>query len=187
VTDNTRTDRPAETGLNSRAAWRLLARRRRTYVVLMGSILIVGLIGHMIGRELNRRNLQERDEMIQQLREDRGELNAELAKRNDRLIAAQTKLNHVQATLDEIMPSENIYVFRPNQSFILGGGRVTVGLMGSPTNENVTINVNGKQHVAIAGDVITVALDEPTTCQVTVQSFDPFKALIQATCSDKAK
>jgi hypothetical protein len=63
---------------------------------------------------------------------------------------------------------------------------VTVGLMGSPTNENVTINVNGKQHVAVAGDVITVALDEPTTCQVTVQSFDPFKALLQAACSNKA-
>jgi hypothetical protein len=185
VIENTRTDRPVETGLSSRAAWRLLARRRRTYVILIGSILIVGLIGHLIGRELSRRNLLARDQMIQQLRNERLELNAELANLNDQLIAVQTKLNHVQATLDEIMPSENIYVFRPNQSFILGGGRVTVGLMGSPTNENVTINVNGKQHVAVAGDVITVALDEPTTCQVTVQSFDPFKALIQATCSDK--
>ena len=57
--------------------------------------------------------------------------------------------------------------------------------MGSPANQNVTLNVNGKQHVAVAGDVITVALDESTTCQVTVQSFDPFKALIHATCSGK--
>ncbi len=152
----------------------------------MGLVLIVGLIGQIIGRELNRRNLLDRDEMIQRLREERGELNAELGGRNDRLIAVQTKLNEVQAKLDEIMPSENIYVFRPNQSFILGDGRVTVGLMGSPTNDNVTINVNGKQHVAVAGDVITVALDVATTCQVTVQSFDPFKALLQTTCSDKA-
>ncbi len=63
---------------------------------------------------------------------------------------------------------------------------MTVGLMGSPTNQSVTLNVSGKQHVAVAGDVITVALEESTTCQVTVQSFDPFKAILQATCSGKA-
>jgi hypothetical protein len=84
------------------------------------------------------------------------------------------------------MPSENIYVFRPNQSLILADGRVTVGLMGSPTNETVTLNVSGKQHVAAAGDVITVGLDQSTTCQVTVQAFDLFKAILQATCSGKA-
>jgi hypothetical protein len=57
--------------------------------------------------------------------------------------------------------------------------------MGSPANQNVTLNVSGKQHVAVAGDVITVPLEESTTCQVVVQSFDPFKAIIQATCSGK--
>ncbi len=148
-------------------------------------ILIVGLAGYTIGRELSRRNLLARDETIQQLRDERLELSAELGRRNDRLIALQTKLDHVQATLDELMPSENIYVFRPNQSFVLADG-LTVGLMGSPTNQSVTINVNGKQHLAAAGDVITVALEEPTTCQVTVQAFDPFKAILHATCSGNA-
>ncbi|MFZ0839138.1 MAG: ABC transporter C-terminal domain-containing protein [Xanthobacteraceae bacterium] len=181
----TNTDRTVKTGLSSGAAWRLLARRRRTYVILMVLIVIAGLIGHIIGRELGRRNLLARDETIQQLRNERLELNAELGKRNDRLSELQTKLNQVQATLDELMPSENIYVFRPNQSLALADGRVTVGLMGSPANQNVTLNVSGKQHVAVAGDVIKVPLEESTTCQVVVQSFDPFKAIIQATCSGK--
>jgi hypothetical protein len=125
----TNTDRTVKTGLNSGAAWRLLARRRRTYVILMVLIVIAGLIGHIIGRELGRRNLLARDETIQQLRNERLELNAELGKRNDRLSELQTKLNQVQATLDELMPSENIYVFRPNQSLALADGRVTVGLL----------------------------------------------------------
>jgi hypothetical protein len=181
----TNTDRTVKTGLNSGAAWRLLARRRRTYVILMVLIVIAGLIGHIIGRELGRRNLLARDETIQQLRNERLELNAELGKRDDRLSELQTKLNQVQATLDELMPSENIYVFRPNQSLALADGRVTVGLMGSPANQNVTLNVSGQQHVAVAGDVIKVPLEESTTCQVVVQSFDPFKAIIQATCSGK--
>jgi hypothetical protein len=149
-------------------------------------ILIAVLVGYAIGREVSRRNLLARDETIQQLQNERLEFSTELGRRNDQLIALQSKLNHVQATLDELMPSENIYVFRPNQSLILAGGRVTIGLMGSPTNQSVTINVNGKQHVAAAGDVITVALEESTKCQVTVQSFDLFKAILHATCSDKA-
>jgi hypothetical protein len=186
VIDTAPADRPVETGFNSRAAWRLLARRRRTYLVLMVLILIAGLVGYAIGRELGRRNLLARDETIQQFQNERLELSAELGRRNEQLIALQTKLNHVQATLDELMPSENIYVFRPNQSLVLAGGRVTIGLMGSPTNQSVTINVNGKQHLAVAGDVITVALEESTMCQVTVQSFDLFKAILHATCSDKA-
>ncbi len=164
----------------------MLARRRRTYLILMALILIAGFTGHIIGRELDRRNLLARDEMIQQLRNERLELNAELGRRNDRLVALQTKLDQVQATLDELMPSENIYVFRPNQSLALADGRVTDGLMGPPTNQSVTLNVSGKQHVATAGDVITVPLEESRTCQVTVQSFDPFKAILQATCSGKA-
>lgn len=179
------TNRPVKTGLNSGATWRLLARRRRTYIIVVVLIVIAGLIGHIIGRELDRRNVLARDETIQQLRNERLELNGELSKRNDRLRELQTKLNQVQATLDELMPSENIYVFRPNQSLALADGRVTVGLMGSPANQNLTLNVAGKQHVAVAGDVITVPLEESTTCQVVVQSFDPFKAIIQATCSGK--
>jgi hypothetical protein len=58
--------------------------------------------------------------------------------------------------------------------------------MGSPTNESVTLNVSGKRHVAAAGDVISLVLDESTTCQVTVQTFDLFKAILQAACSGKA-
>jgi hypothetical protein len=189
VADKSRSGRSAEPDLSSRAAWRLLTRRRRVYILLIETLLILGvaLIGHITGRELARRQLLQRDATIQQLREERQEVSGELNRRADRILTLQTRLNHVQGVLDEIVPSENIYVMRPNQSFIVAGGRVPVGLMGVPTIHGVTLNINGKHQLMNAGDVVKVELPESRTCQVTVQSFDMFKVVIHATCATDAK
>jgi cell division protein FtsB len=189
VTDNSRTSRTAETDLSSRAAWRLLTRRRRVYILLIETLLILGvaLIGHITGRELARRQLLQREQTIVQLREERQQVSAELNRRADRILTLQTRLNHVQGVLDEIVPSEDIYVMRPNQSLVVAGGRVTVGLVGSPTIQGVNINVNGKQQLVNAGDIVRVNLDETRTCQVTVQSFDMFKVVLHATCATDTK
>jgi len=189
VSDTTRTGRAGEADLSSRAAWRLLTRRRRVYILLIETLLILGvaLIGHITGRELARRQLLQREETIQQLREERQQVSAELSRRADRILTLQTRLNHVQSVLDEIVPSENIYVMRPNQSLVVAGGRVTVGLVGSPTIKGVNINVSGKLQLANAGDVIRVDLDETRSCQVTVQSFDMFKVVLHATCATDTK
>jgi hypothetical protein len=81
------------------------------------------------------------------------------------------------------MPSENTYGVSPNQSLIVADGHLTVGLIGAPANQSVNININGKQRPAAAGDVIDVAPDPSTSCQVRLQSFDMFKAIITATCT----
>ncbi len=188
VTD-TQTGRASDSDLSSRAAWRLLTRRRRVYILLIETLLILGvaLIGHITGRELARRQIVQREQTIQQLREERQQASAELNARADRILTLQTRLNHVQSALDEIVPSENIYVMRPNQSLVVAGGRVTVGLVGSPGIQGVNINVNGTQQLVNAGDVIQVKLDETRQCNVTVQSFDMFKAVVHATCAADAK
>lgn len=190
-----RRNRPAKTveaidpsSLSSRAAWRMLTRRRRTVILLIETLLIVAvaLIGHVTGREMARRHLIQRDQTIQQLREERQEVSAELHKRADRILTLETRLKHVEGVLHEIVPDQGIYVIRPNQSLVVAGGRVIVGLVGSPTNEGVQVNVNGKQRLSAAGDVITVTTGENRMCQVTVQSFDMFKAVLQATCAADA-
>jgi len=147
----------------------------------------VALIGHITGRELARRQLAQRELTIQQLREERQQVSAELNVRSDRILTLQTRLNHVQGVLDGIVPSENIYVILPNQSLIVAGGRVTVGLVGAPTIQGVNVNINGKQQLAAAGDVVTVNVDDTRTCRVTVQSFDMFKAVLHATCATDVK
>jgi hypothetical protein len=80
------------------------------------------------------------------------------------------------------VPTDDTYVIKPNQSLIVAGGRLTVGLVGSPSNESVNININGQRQTVAPGDIIDVAVDPPATCQVRVQSFDMFKAILSAMC-----
>jgi hypothetical protein len=67
----------------------------------------------------------------------------------------------------------------------VGDGRLTVGLVGAPANESVTLNINGKRQQLGTGDVLSVAADGQTNCQVRVQSFDMFKAVVTATCGKR--
>src|SRR5262245_14204572 len=122
-------------------------------------------------------------DLVLQSRAQVGELNARLADQTSQLRALQAKLESVQAALDAIIPSRNTYNFSPNQSMILAEGRLTVGLVGPPTNERVNVNINGKQHSAGAGDVIHFALDPTTACLVQVQRFDMFRATLNASCT----
>jgi hypothetical protein len=66
---------------------------------------------------------------------------------------------------------------------IVASGRLTIGLIGPPTNESINININGKQQSAATGDAIKFQLDPSTTCQVRVLSFDMFKAVLNASCT----
>lgn len=95
----------------------------------------------------------------------------------------QIQIKNAKAKLAVILPTENTYIINPNQSLIVAGGRLTIGLIGSPTNDSVNININGKPQSAAVGAVISSVLDASTTCQVGVQSFDMFKAVLTATCA----
>ncbi len=157
----------------------------RIGIVVIGVLLIagVGIGGHMYGRQLARSDTQERDAAIIELRADLQKLDGQINEQNGKLAALQTKLTGVQATLEAIMPSANTYTIQPNQSVIAADGRLTLGLVGPPANEGVTININGKQQLVAAGDVVHLAPDSSTSCQVEVQSFDMFKAIVTASCT----
>jgi hypothetical protein len=104
------------------------------------------------------------------------------------LITMRVKLARTQATLDSIMPSPNTYIIKPNQTLIVGDGHLPVGMVGAPGNDAILLNINGKQQPLAAGQTINVAPDPATQCQLSVQSFDVFKATLVATCSGpKAK
>jgi hypothetical protein len=97
----------------------------------------------------------------------------------------QVKLKRTQATLDAILPSADTYNILPNQTLIVADGHMTVGLVGSPANEGVLLNINGKQQIVPAGQVIPVAVEGASNCQISVQSFDMFKAVLSASCAGK--
>lgn len=159
----------------------LRARRKR----LFGALLVLGLAvgGFLLGRMTARLDLSAARAMNQQFQTESQNLKAQIADLNAKNATLQAALTTAQAALNAIMPSANTYNISPNQSLIVGDGHLTVGLVGSPTNEGVNLNINGTQHSAVAGDVIRIDVDPSTNCQVAVQSFDMFKAILTASCA----
>ena len=149
--------------------------------VLMCLGILIG--GHLYGRYLASFKSPGFDNTITELRSQ-----AQRQKRqNDALIAErtamETKLENAQAALDSIMPAPNTYTIKPNQTLIVGDGHLPVGMVGTPGNDSIILNVNGKQQPLAAGQTINVAADPTTQCQLSVQSFDVFKATLVAACS----
>jgi len=160
---------------------------RRNPLLLIGLsvlILLVGLgVGFVLRARLDYSKIMDATELVLQTRSENQKLAAQLNEVRAKAAALQTQLKGVQDALDAIMPAKNAYNVSPNQSLTVGDGHLTIGLVGAPANEGVNININGQQHAAAAGDIIHVALDPSTTCQVSVQSFDMFKAVLVALCA----
>ena len=181
--DRTRPDRDGpENSRPFRAANKLVM---AVAFVLMCLGILIG--GHLYGRYLASFN-SGLDKTITELnlrtQNERRKVDSQAAE----ITAMGAKLQSVQATLDSIMPSPNTYTIKPNQTLIVGDGHLLLGMVGSPGNEAIILNVNGKQQPLAAGQTINVAQDPATQCLLSVQSFDVFKATLVAVCSSaKAK
>jgi hypothetical protein len=143
--------------------------------------ILVG--GHLYGRFLAAKDLGGRDAAIEQLQAESQQQKRNIDQKSAQLTELQARLDRTKAELETILPSKNTYNIMPNQTLLVADGRVIVGLVGSPANESILLNVNGKQQVAAAGQVITVGSDPSANCQVAVQSFDMFKAVLTASCA----
>jgi hypothetical protein len=165
--------------------WLLPARWGWFRVISIGFLFMLGGLawGYLFGRDLANRPLANATQLIRQLQPENQRLKTQIAALNSTIASLQARLNGIQAALDAVLPAENTYRISPNQSVIVADGRLTIGLIGSPTNQNVAININGKRHTAASGDVFDIASDPSTTCQVRVQSFDMFKATVTASCT----
>jgi hypothetical protein len=154
--------------------------------VLMCLGILIG--GHLYGRYLASFVSPGLDNTIAELR-----IQTQREKRRSDSLSAEVtamgdKLRGAQIALDSMMPSPNTYTIYPNQALIVGDGRLPVGLVGTPGNDAIMLNVKGKQQPFAAGQTINVAPDPATQCQLSVQSFDVFKATLVAACSGpKAK
>jgi hypothetical protein len=160
---------------------RILASNPGTFLLIVA--ILVGAASYIIGLNIAYLDIAAANQLIQSLRSENQKLKSQLAEHTAKEVELQTKLATTQAALEAIIPSENTYMVKPNQSIIVADGRLQIGLIGPPTNESININVNGKHQSAATGDVINIALEPRTTCQVRVQSFDMFKAILTATCA----
>lgn len=174
----------------SRSSVRRWLRAENRYVVVVAIVIVlVGVIagGHLYGRFLSARDLGGRDNVIEQLRAENQKLKRSGDEKSAKLTEMQVKLNGVQSALEAIMPIADTYNLNPNQTLIVADGHLMIGMIGSPANEGIMLDVNGKQQTVTAGQVISVAPDGSTQCRLAVQSFDMFKAVIHAKCDGSAK
>jgi hypothetical protein len=145
--------------------------------------LCAAIIGYLLGLFSGHSDLVAVRAAAQQVQTENQRLKSESFETSARLVQLSTNLTNARAALEAINPTQDTYKILPNQSLIVAEGRLTVGLIGSPTNENVLININGKQQSAAPGDVIRLAPDASTHCQIRIQSFDMFNAVFGASCS----
>jgi hypothetical protein len=102
-----------------------------------------------------------------------------------KLFEMQANLSSAQAALNAVMPATNKYEIGPNQSLVVADGQLRIGLIGTPRNDSIELNVNGKQYSLAAGDILNGESDPSITCRVGVMSFDVLKAnvVVNASCA----
>jgi hypothetical protein len=166
VTDTQVTDRPV---------WRSLLRP----LVAIVFFTIGASVGYYTGYWVVPPSAQN---IIKELRADRDKLTTQrfaLQKENFDLKEQRDKLNK---KLEAIVPSANEYNIKPNESQIFPLGHFTVGLVGTPGNQVIGLNINGETHQAQAGDIFDVAM----TCRVQVVSFSVIdaNATVNASCTE---
>jgi hypothetical protein len=186
VHDRMRPDRDGPE--NSR--WRPFGAKKRLILAVAFVIMCLGILigGHLYGRYIASFVSPGLDDTMTRLRAEGQSAKRMTDAQSARLTTMRIKLERIQATLDSIMPAPNTYVIKPNQTLIVSDGRLPVGMVGAPGNDAIMLNINGKRQSLVAGQTINIALDPATQCQLSVESFDVFKATLVAACSGpKAK
>jgi hypothetical protein len=145
-------------------------------------MLAIAIGSYFVSRIMGDNELKAANIRVVQVQNENQKLLADNTNLMGTIADLEIQIKNAQTKLAVILPMENTYNINPNQSLVVANGRLTIGLIGSPTNESVNININGKPQAAAAGAVINSVLDSSTTCQVGVQSFDMFKAVLTATC-----
>jgi hypothetical protein len=165
------------------------ARRGRLLVILASLLLLVGstIVGYLLGRDIAGRPLAEAQQLVQQLQPEAQRLKGQIAQQGTTILTLEGKLKTAEATLHSISPAANTYNINANQSLTVGDGHLNIGLVGAPTINGITLNINGTKHLAVSGDTFDIAPDPATTCHVRVQSFDMFEAMVNASCAKAAK
>jgi cell division protein FtsB len=185
VIDRTQSSR---TGRVSR--WRLFSAEHPTANIVALIVFVIAIVigGHLYGRYLSSIDLANREAQIEQLRAESQKQKRDIDGKSQQITVLQTKLAKTQAALDAITPSANIYNINPNQTLIVGDGHLTVGMVGPPGNDSLLRSTTGNPRVVAPGQNLSVAPDPTTKCQIGIQSFDVFRAVLVASCfSSKAQ
>ena len=185
ISDRRTTDCQREVYMSADAHNLLMTSRGRVLLlaIVLAIIASVAGFGRLYGQHLAYAAMQDRDSAIRQLETESQRLALERTDQDTQVRALQGQVESLRAQLSAVVPSKNLYSINPNQSLLVADGHLTIGLVGGPLSNGINININGKQQFATVGDLIRVAPDPSTACDVQIQSFDMFKAQFTASCA----
>ena len=115
-------------------------------------LLFLGAFGGFSYRgHVDDTDIKDSTQRVVEYRSENEKLKALVFELNTKLEHAEAEIKSVHSTMESMVPAQNSYVIGVNKSMVVAGGYLTIGLIGSPTSENLRINVNGKEHLAAAG------------------------------------
>jgi hypothetical protein len=120
--------------------------------------------------------------IIKKLTADKDRLITEKIALQKQTFELREQLDKVNRKLEATIPAPNTYKIKPNESQTVPIGRLTVGLVGTPGNQSVELNINEKKYRAQAGAINDIAM----ACQVEVLSFNVIDAnvTVNTSCSE---
>lgn len=154
----------------------------RGRLVALTLILVAAIGGYVLGLNIAYRDLAASRQLVSQLQTESQKLKKQVGDQASQVTTLQQQLAAVQSAMHAMKPAKDTYEIKPNQSLVIADGHLTLGLIGSPANDSVSLNINGKVHNVATGDVITVSPDPAMNCHVDIQSFDMFKVTLVAAC-----
>jgi hypothetical protein len=121
-------------------------------------------------------------QQISKLQKDNQSLRDEVQGAKDEKASTDKLLAATDSQLKDAFNDYRTIVLKGNDMRSVSTGHITVGLVGPPTNEKVSLNVNGTQHTVAAGDSIDVGVFT-FTCRAEVKSFDSFTVTLLTSCT----
>lgn len=154
----------------------------RSWSEWVGSVIILAIVAicaFSAGVASRTPVINDRQQQISQLQKDNQNLRDVTQSEKDKTKALAEKLAVTDTQLKDAFNAYRTIVLNGNDMASVSTGNFTVGLVGPPTNEKVSINVNGTQHTVAAGDTIDVGV---SNCRVEVKKFDMFQVTLLTSC-----
>ncbi len=131
------------------------------------------------GLNIAYRDLAASQQLVSQLQTESQKLKKQVGDQASQLTTpCSSKLPPCQSAMHAMKPAKDTYEIKPNQSLVIADGHLTLGLIGSPANDSVDLNINGKVHNVAPRRRHQRRPDASTNCHVDVQSFDMFKVTL---------
>jgi hypothetical protein len=145
--------------------------------------LLVGIVTYTIGWQAGvRETTNDFRSENSKLQKENQQLANDKSNQAAQMTSMQDQMKSMHGRMDTVMGQLGTFDINPNESAVVAGGHLTVGLVGTPSADRAIINVNGKQKPMASGDVVAVQLS--TTCQVELKSFEIRKAIVTTSCAE---